>query len=150
MQVVQLICCVSSLVAEVMEQPQSSSTSRAQASVYQPASLSRVFIGVQPGRGVARLTKVGKPSGPMSLVSDCCLSCLLAYKWVNSLAFVAFTAFTSGYYASPLYFMRCHRPRSRQNRVTSHTFVAVVASVHCGGNHLGCSEITIRISCAGV
>lgn len=38
-------------------------------SVYQPASISRVFIGVQPGRGVAKLTKVGKPSGPMSLVS---------------------------------------------------------------------------------
>lgn len=52
---------------EMMEQPQSNTTC-AQASLYQPASLSRVFIGVQPGRGVARLTKVGKPSGPMSLV----------------------------------------------------------------------------------
>lgn len=38
------------------------------ASVYQPASISRVFIGVQPGRGLARLPKAGKPSGPMSLV----------------------------------------------------------------------------------
>ncbi|DBA70220.1 TPA: hypothetical protein ACH3X2_012129 [Trebouxia sp. C0005] len=50
-----------------VDQPQSASTSMTQ-SVYQPASLSRVFIGVQPGRGVARLTKVGKPSGPMSLL----------------------------------------------------------------------------------
>lgn len=38
------------------------------ASVFQPASMSRVFIGVQPGRGAARLSKAGKPSGPMSLV----------------------------------------------------------------------------------
>lgn len=52
---------------EGVDQPQSASTSITQ-SVYQPASLSRVFIGVQPGRGVARLTKVGKPSGPMSLL----------------------------------------------------------------------------------
>lgn len=52
---------------EGVDQPQSASTSTTQ-SVYQPASLSRVFIGVQPGRGVARLTKVGKPSGPMSLL----------------------------------------------------------------------------------
>ena len=38
------------------------------ASVFQPASISRVFIGVQPGRGATRLPKAGKPSGPMSLV----------------------------------------------------------------------------------
>jgi hypothetical protein len=62
-----LICAAPSV--EGVDQPQSASTSMTQ-SVYQPASLSRVFIGVQPGRGVARLTKVGKPSGPMSLVSE--------------------------------------------------------------------------------
>lgn len=62
-----LICAAPTAVG--VDQPQSASTSMTQ-SVYQPASLSRVFIGVQPGRGVARLTKVGKPSGPMSLVSE--------------------------------------------------------------------------------
>ena len=81
-----------SAVAEVMEQSQPASTS-ASHSVYQPASLSQVFIGVQPGRGVARLTKVGKPSGPMSLASGCVQWCCTSLcKHVLTLSIVAVAA----------------------------------------------------------
>ena len=67
-------------VAEQVADHQNQTPSAANAaSIYQPASLSRVFIGIQPGRGLARqVTKVGKPSGPMSLVSStisCCGCC---------------------------------------------------------------------------